>query len=117
MGLTRLPRLVGRNRALDILLIGENFGAQKAHELGLVTKVIPRAELMQEARAVAERIAQASPTAISATRRAIAHNWRHEWDEMVRFEEEICAEVFGHPDAHEGPRAFTEKRPAKFQSR
>ncbi len=117
MGLTRLPRLVGRNRALDILLIGENFGATKAHELGLVTKVVPRAELMQEARAVAERIAQASPTAISATRRAIAHNWRHEWDEMVRFEEEICAEVFGHPDAHEGPRAFTEKRPAKFQSR
>jgi enoyl-CoA hydratase len=116
MGLTRLPRLVGRNRVLDILLIGENFDAPKAHELGLVTKVVARAQLMPEARAVAERIAKASPTAILATRRAVAYNLRHGWDEMVRYEEEICTEVFGHPDAHEGPKAFTEKRPPNFKS-
>ena len=116
MGLTRLPRLVGRNRVLDILLIGENFGAEKAHELGLVTKVVPRASLMEEARAVAARIAKASPTAILATRKAVAHNLRHGWDEMVRYEEEICAEVFGHPDAHEGPKAFSEKRTPDFKS-
>jgi len=116
MGLTRLPRLVGRNRVLDILLIGENFDAPKAHELGLVTKVVARAQLMPEARAVAERIAKASPTAILATRKAVGHNLRHGWDEMVRYEEEICTEVFGHPDAHEGPKAFTEKRPPNFKS-
>jgi enoyl-CoA hydratase/carnithine racemase len=116
MGLTRLPRLVGRNRVLDILLIGENFDAAKAHEFGLVTKVVPRAGLMQEARAVADRIAKASPSAILATRKAVAYNLRHGWDEMVRYEEEICTEVFGHPDAHEGPKAFTEKRPPSFKS-
>src|SRR5919112_1885590 len=104
MGLTRLPRLVGRNRVLHILLIGETFDAAKAHELGLVTKVVPRAQLMQEAKATAERIAKASPTAILATRKAVAYNLRHGWDEMVRYEEEICTEVFGHPDAHEGPK-------------
>jgi enoyl-CoA hydratase len=116
MGLTRLPRLVGRNRVLDILLIGENFDAAKAHELGLATKVVPRANLMQEAKATAERIAKASPTAILATRKAVAHNLRHGWDEMVRYEEEICAEVFGHPDAHEGPKAFSEKRQPNFKA-
>ncbi len=115
MGLTRLPRLVGRNRVLDILLIGENFDAAKAHELGLVTKVVPRPQLMQEAKAAAERIAKASPTAILATRKAVAYNLRHGWDEMVRYEEEICAEVFGHPDAHEGPQAFSEKRQPNFK--
>ena len=116
MGLTRLPRLVGRNRVLDILLIGQNFDAATAHDLGLVTKVVPRAKLMDEARAVAARIAEASPTAILATRKAIAYNLRHGWDDMVRYEEEICAEVFGHPDAHEGPKAFTEKRKPNFKS-
>ena len=86
----------------DLILSGENFDAGKAHELGLVTKVVPRSALMQEARTAADRIAKASPTAILATRKAVAFNLRHGWDEMVRYEEEICAEIFAHPDAHEG---------------
>jgi enoyl-CoA hydratase/carnithine racemase len=59
MGLTRLPRYVGRNRALDILLIGENFGAQEAFDMGLVTKVVPRARLMEEVDRIAKRICKA----------------------------------------------------------
>lgn len=117
MGLTRLPRFVGRNHALDILLIGDTFAAARAYELGLVTKVVPAATLMDEARTVADRIASASPTAILATRRAVSFNLRHTWDEMVTFEEELCTEVFGHPDAHEGPKAFGEKRTPVFQGR
>jgi enoyl-CoA hydratase/carnithine racemase len=116
MGLTRLPRLVGRNRVLDILLIGENFDAPKAHELGLVTKVVPRAKLMEEAQAIAARISKASPNAILATRKAVAYGLRHDWDDMVRYEEEICDQVFSHPDAQEGPQAFTEKRQPNFKS-
>lgn len=114
MGLTRLPRFVGRNHALDILLIGENFSAQRAYELGLVTKVVPRASLMDECFAIARRIAKASPTAILATRQAVQHNLRQSWDEMVRFEEDLCEKMFSHPDAHEGPKAFGEKREPKF---
>ncbi|MGV3652832.1 MAG: enoyl-CoA hydratase/isomerase family protein [Noviherbaspirillum sp.] len=114
MGLTRLPRLVGRNHALDILLIGENFDAAKAYEMGLVTKVVPRDKLMEEAHAIARRIAQASPTAIRATRQAVARNLRADWEEMVRYEEELCEMMFAHPDAHEGPQAFAEKRPPRF---
>ena len=114
MGLTRLPRLVGRNRALDILLLGENFSAATALDLGLVTRVVPKERLQAEARSVAERIAKASPQAILATRRAVNFNVRHSWDEMVRYEQEICREVFAHPDAAEGPLAFLEKREPRF---
>lgn len=114
MGLTRLPRLVGRNRALDILLLGENFSATTALDLGLVTRVVPKERLHAEARLVAERITKASPQAILATRRAVNFNVRHSWDEMVRYEQEICREVFAHPDAAEGPLAFMEKREPRF---
>lgn len=115
MGLTRLPRLVGRNRALDILLLGENFNANTALDLGLVTRVVATERLREEAWAVAQRITKASPQAILATRRAVNFNVRHAWDDVVRYEEELCRQVFAHPDAHEGPRAFTEKREPRFQ--
>jgi enoyl-CoA hydratase/carnithine racemase len=115
MGLTRLPRFVGRNKALDILLLGENFGAQDAYNMDLVSKVVPRPELMQAAQTVAERIAGASPNAILATRKAIAHNLRHSWDSMVQYEEELCEQVFEHSDAKEGMQAFFDKRKPRFE--
>jgi enoyl-CoA hydratase/carnithine racemase len=114
MGLTRLPRYVGRNRALDILLLGQDFDAKTAYDFGLVTRVVAKADLAKEAMRVAERIASASPTAIRATRDAIAFNSRESWKDMVEFEMEICEKVFAHPDAHEGPKAFSEKRKPKF---
>ena len=116
MGLTRLPRYVGRNRALDILLIGENFGAKEAFDMGLVTRVVPRAKLMDECNTVARRICKASPTAIRATRQAVAGNLRKSWDDMVELEGELCDMMFAHPDAHEGPKAFSEKREPRFSN-
>ena len=116
MGLTRLPRYVGRNRALDILLIGENFGAREAFEMGLVTKVVPRDKLMDECQRIAQRICKASPTAIRATRQAVAGNLRRSWDDMVKLEIDLCEMMFAHPDAHEGPAAFSEKREPRFKA-
>lgn len=115
MGLVRLPRLVGRGRALDLLLLGENVDAATARELGLVSRVVPTPKLPEEARSVAERIAQASPQAILAIRRAVAFNLRHAWAEMVRYEEELCEQVFAHQDADEGTAAFLEKREPRFR--
>lgn len=115
MGLTRLPRYVGRNKALDILLLGENFGPDEACAMGLVTKVVPRAALMDECLKMARRICKASPTAIRATRQAVAGNLRRSWDGMVELELELCEMMFAHPDAHEGPAAFAAKREPRFQ--
>ena len=116
MGLTRLPKYVGRNKALDILLLGENFGAREAYELGLATKVVPKDKLIDECMKMAQRICNASPTAIRATRQAIAANLRRDWDGMVELELELCEMMFAHPDAHEGFAAFMEKREAKFKT-
>jgi enoyl-CoA hydratase/carnithine racemase len=117
MGLTRLPKYVGRNKALDILLLGENFGAKEACEMGLVTKIVPKDKLMDECVRMAQRICKASPTAIRATREAIAGNLRRNWDGMVELELELCEMMFAHADAHEGPAAFAEKREPNFKSR
>lgn len=116
MGLTRLPRYVGRNKALDILLLGENFGVKEAHEIGLVTKVVKKEELMDACLKMAQRICKASPTAIRATRQAVAGNQRRSWEGMAELERELCEMMFSHPDAHEGPNAFAEKREPKFKS-
>jgi enoyl-CoA hydratase/carnithine racemase len=116
MGLTRLPKYVGRNKALDILLLGENFGAKEACELGLVTKVVTKDKLMDECMKMAQRICKASPTAIRATRQAMAANLRRSWDGMVDLELELCEMMFAHPDASEGFAAFSEKREPKFKS-
>ncbi|MGH7397855.1 MAG: enoyl-CoA hydratase/isomerase family protein [Candidatus Rokuibacteriota bacterium] len=115
MGLLRLPRLVGRSNALDLLLLGEDFGAARAYELGLVSKVVPVAKVFDEARAVAARLVKASPQALAAIRKAVAYSMRHGWEDMVRYEEDLCARVFVHPDAHEGTTAFLEKREPRFQ--
>ncbi|HUF91617.1 MAG TPA: enoyl-CoA hydratase/isomerase family protein, partial [Candidatus Limnocylindria bacterium] len=114
MGLLRLPRLVGRGNALDLLLLGDNFSAARAYELGLVSKVVPAPALFDEARGVAARLAKGSPQALAAIRKAVAYNLRHGWDDMVTYEEELCAQVFAHPDAHEGTSAFLEKREPRF---
>jgi enoyl-CoA hydratase/carnithine racemase len=116
MGLTRLPKCVGRNKALDILLLGENFGAKEAYEMGLVSKVVPEERLMDECMKMAQRICKASPTAIRATRQAIAANLRRSWDGMVDLELELCEMMFAHADAHEGFAAFAEKREPKFNA-
>ena len=83
--------------------------------MGLVSKVVPKDKLMDECMKMAQRICKASPTAIRATRQAIAGNLRRSWDGMVELELELCEMMFAHPDAHEGSTAFSEKREPKFK--
>jgi enoyl-CoA hydratase/carnithine racemase len=115
MGLHRLPRLLGRSRALDVLVLGEDFGAQRAYELGLITKVVSRAALMEETERAANRIASASPRAMHAIRLAVNFSLRHDWDEMAAYEEELSRSIFSHPDAAEGMAAMMEKRKPNFR--
>jgi enoyl-CoA hydratase/carnithine racemase len=79
--------------------------------------VVSNDKLMDECMKMAQRICKASPTAIRATRQAMAGNLRRSWDGMVELELELCEMMFAHPDAHEGFAAFMEKREAKFKSR
>jgi len=104
----------GKSMARYIYFTGRRIPAAELHRLGVISACVPRDKLMDECNAIAQRICKASPTAIRATREAVAGNLRRSWDDMVKLELELCEMMFSHPDAHEGPAAFSEKREPRF---
>ena len=113
-GTQRLARLVGKARALEMILSGDPVGAQEAYRIGLVNQVVPAAELITAAEALARRIAANAPLAIKFALEAV-HRGLEMTQEQGQFLE---AALFGlcctTADMKEGTRAFLEKRPAKF---
>ena len=112
-----LPRLVGMSRAADLLLTGRLISARDALDMGLVSRVVPDAELLPAAQALARDIAeQTAPVAVALTKQLLWH-MTGELDPTAA--ERLDAQVFGwtaqSPDAREGIRAFLEKRAARWQ--
>ena len=116
MALQRLPRWLGRCQTLDLLLLGEDFTAQRGYELGLVSRVVQGPELYTAAQAIARRIAAASPAAVLAIREAVRFGEAHDQGASIAFEEARAAELSAHPDAGEGIAAFLEKRVPSFRN-
>jgi enoyl-CoA hydratase len=92
-GTQRLPRLAGRKRALECLLTGESFSAQRALELGLINQVVSRAELMPAARSLAQRVLRYSPQAISAILTAVTRGINTSIGEGLHIESEQFARL------------------------
>jgi enoyl-CoA hydratase len=113
-GTHRLLRLAGRGAALQMMLTGAVIGPEEALRLGLVQEVVPAAELLPRARAVAEAIAAMAPLAVAAVLEATADP---NLDEGLRREAEIFGRLCGTKDKREGLTAFLEKRPAAWQGR
>jgi len=113
-GTQRLARLVGKGRALEMILSGEAIDAQEAYRIGLVNQVVPAAELAAAAQTLACKIAANAPLAIKFALEAVNRGW-----EMTREQGQFLeAVLFGlcctTTDMKDGTRAFLEKRPAKF---
>lgn len=113
-GTQRLPRLVGRGRALELLLTGEAITASEAYRIGLVNQVVPAAELIPASEKLAQKIMANAPLAVKFALEAVSHGL-----EMTQAQGQILeATLFGlcctTSDMKEGTRAFLEKRPAKF---
>lgn len=109
-GTQRLPRLVGRGAALKMLLTGETIAAADALRIGLVDEVVPAAELMTRAEAVAKAIAKKAPLAIAETLRAVEDGLALPLELGLLREAEIFGRLCTTADMAEGTQAFLEKR-------
>jgi len=109
-----LPRYVGFGKATELLLLGEMIGAEEAQRLGLLTKIVPEADLEKETYALATRLAKAATQAIGAIKNA--RNQGLGCDPVKGLEWQILCNVdlMFHRDAREGPRAFVERREPNF---
>ncbi len=116
-GTQRLPRLVGRGRAMELLLTGDMIDVQEAWRIGLVNRVVPSEELMSEARAMAQKIARKSRIAASLCKEGVRNGLEMELGKACAYEAELFAFTFATEDQKEGMKAFLEKRAAIFTDR
>jgi enoyl-CoA hydratase/carnithine racemase len=116
-GTQRLPRLVPFGIALQLMLTGDQIDAVEAHRIGLVNAVVPADRLMAEAEALAGRIAMNAPLSTRAVKEAAYLGQNASLEDGLRIEAFLYRIIRTTEDSREGPRAFTEKRPARFMGR
>jgi enoyl-CoA hydratase len=116
-GTQRLARLVGRGRALELLLTGDQIGAQEAHRLGLVNRVVPAAELMAEAKTLAATLAAKAPIAVRYILDAVHKGLDMPFAEAQTYEATLFGLVASTEDMREGTKAFLEKRKPEFKGK
>ncbi|MCZ4096290.1 hypothetical protein C8250_016420 [Streptomyces sp. So13.3] len=110
-----LPRVLPRGKALQMLMTGESVSAQEAYRLGMANEVHPQADLMEAALKIAERIANNSPTAVQAVKRAVRMSDGEPLEQAISIMMEAHWRSAVHPDRVEGIAAFIEDREPHFQ--
>ena len=113
-GTQRLPRLAGRKRALELLLTGERFGPARAHELGLVNRVVPHERLIEETTALASSILRHSPLAAARIITAVTRGINLTIAEGLQVEAEQFARMVPTADIREGLDAWIARRPPVY---
>ena len=116
-GTQRLPRLVGKGRALEMLLTGEMVDAAEALRIGLVNRVVPREKLLAEAEGLMRKMLANGPVSLRFTLEAVNDGLETGFDEAERQEATLFGLICTTEDMKEGTRAFLEKRPARFQGK
>ncbi len=116
-GTQRLPRLVGKGRAKELIFTGDMVDAQEAFRIGLANKVTPLADLLPTAREMARKIAAKGQFAVRLGKEAINNGFDMDQDKANQYEADLFGICFATADQKEGMQAFLEKRPAKFTGR
>jgi enoyl-CoA hydratase len=116
-GTQRLPRLVGKGRAMELVFTTDVISAEEARAIGLVNRVVPPGSLLEEAKKMAKKILAKGPVAITLAKRAINEGLEMDLKEGLKLEAKLFGELFGTFDMREGVKAFLEKRPARFENR
>jgi enoyl-CoA hydratase len=114
-GTVRLPRLVGKGRALELLLTGEMIDAQEALRIGLVNRVVPADRLLADTEAMLRTILANGPLAIRACLEAVDNGLEMTVDQALLFEANFFGLLSATEDMREGTRAFVEKRKPSFK--
>lgn len=116
-GTQRLPRMLPKGIALEMLMTGARFDAQWALRYGLVNYVVPADQVMPKARELAEAISQNGPLAVRAVKESALRGLDLPLSDGLKQENEFSRRVMASEDAREGPRAFAEKRPPEYKGR
>jgi len=116
-GAVRMPGRVGWQNAMELLLLGDRVDAQRAKEMGLIWKVVEHERLMDEAKALAERLCKPAPLAIRATKEVAWRGQQLPFADAIRFGETMRRVAGATEDAREGPAAFREKRAPQWKGR
>jgi len=116
-GTQRLPRAIGKAKAMDMCLSARMLDAQEADRYGLISRVVPDADLLDQTLVLAEKIAGFSLPALMAIKASVNRAWESPLAEGILFERHALYERFASADAHEGMHAFLGKRSPEFQHR
>ncbi len=116
-GTQRLPRAVGKAKAMDLCLTGRLMDAEEAERCGLVARIIPAARLMEETLAAAKTIAGFSLPMLMMTKESVNRTWESSLQEGLGYERRTFHAAFAMADRKEGMAAFLEKRKAEFKNR
>ena len=116
-GTQRLPRAVGKSKAMDMVLTARMMTAEEAERSGLVSRVVPADKMLQEAIDAATVIASMSLPAVMMAKESVNRAWESSLNEGILFERRGFHSLFATEDQKEGMAAFVEKRPAVFKHR
>lgn len=116
-GTQRMPRFIGKAKAMDLCLTGRMMGAEEAERAGLVSRIVPADKLLEEAVAIATRIASLSRPAVMMVKEAVNRAFETTLAEGVRFERRLFHATFATEDQKEGMAAFVDKRKPAFRNR
>jgi enoyl-CoA hydratase len=116
-GTQRLTRFVGKSKAMEMCLTGRMMDAEEAERSGLVSRVVPLTELMDEALKVASRIGELSRPSVLMAKESVNKAYEMTLSEGVKFERRLFHSTFATEDQKEGMAAFSEKRQPNFKGR
>ncbi len=116
-GTQRLPRLIGKGRAAELILTGDPLDAQEAYQIGLVNEVVPVDQVMKATKALAERIMANAPIAVEMAKDALEIRKDLPLEQAVQYSQKNCVTCFSTEDMKEGASAFLEKRKPNFTGR
>lgn len=116
-GTQRLPRAIPLAKAMEIVLLGEQITAAEAYRIGLINKVVPQSELLNEVERWIATLLERGPLALRAAKQAMLQGMYLPLDEGLQLEQRLFSSLLRTEDAREGPMAFAQKRKPQFKAR